>query len=397
MRQKKCLVTILTVATLMMLHSVVVPSCWSKSYSPNVHWTFCIDTSGSMKQKGHMDLLKLITHKITDEFLVPSKGIVKPGDRISIFSFDEGVRLEVTALYQTDNDMATIKDRLNQMNKRSGSLTFVSEAIVRAVNFTEKYSKFFQTNSLYVFTDGKSEPYSVKWPKEKIEARKRKEAENLTKISILGQNNELNVWLGVLKWEAYEDARSLVEKMGKGAHLVDLTDFNRLSLEKALTNFAETVRSSVSLPRVKSLDLGIIPYKSRGSYQKSISLNIQTDKAGHPPLIMGRINLDPDNPSEITKVQPMKIKSTEDKMVLNFELPESNTLEPGTYKGRLDLYPSPTQFGTLDINPAQFDIKFKKSGHLSFYFLRGVIPAVLGLVVLLFMINKIKRRMPIRV
>jgi hypothetical protein len=59
--------------------------CWSRKSSPNVHWVFCLDTSGSMKMKGHMDLLKLITGKITDEFLDSKKNIINTGDRITIF------------------------------------------------------------------------------------------------------------------------------------------------------------------------------------------------------------------------------------------------------------------------------------------------------------------------
>ena len=47
----------------------------NSEYLPNVHWVFCIDTSGSMKMKGHMDLLKLITEKITNEFLDGKKKI----------------------------------------------------------------------------------------------------------------------------------------------------------------------------------------------------------------------------------------------------------------------------------------------------------------------------------
>ena len=122
--------------------------CWSKDYSPNVHWVFCIDTSGSMKMKGHRDLLKLITQKITNEFADPKKKIITTGDRITIFSFDEKVRLEATALYQTEDDILPIKEKLKQMNKRSGSLTFISEAIVQAIDLTNKYSKFFHTNAL---------------------------------------------------------------------------------------------------------------------------------------------------------------------------------------------------------------------------------------------------------
>lgn len=141
--------------------------CWAKTYSPNVHWTFCIDTSGSMKKKGHMDLLKLITEKITKKFLSTKKNIINPGDRITIFSFDEDVRLEVTSLYQTESDILPVKDRLKKMNNRNGSLTFISEAIVQAINFTIKYNQFFHTNAVYVLTDGRSEPYSPKWPQGK--------------------------------------------------------------------------------------------------------------------------------------------------------------------------------------------------------------------------------------
>ena len=108
--------------------------------SLNVHWVFAIDTSGSMKLKGRRDLLKAITEKITDEFLAVSKRIIKTGDRITILSFDEEVRLEATSLYQTENDLAPIKTKLNDLNKRSGSLTFISEAVVRATDLVEKYN-----------------------------------------------------------------------------------------------------------------------------------------------------------------------------------------------------------------------------------------------------------------
>ena len=62
------------------------------------------------------------------------------------------------------------------MNKRNGNLTFISEAIVQAVEVSGKYDKFFHTNALYIFTDGKSEPYSSKWSKAKIAARKKRDA-----------------------------------------------------------------------------------------------------------------------------------------------------------------------------------------------------------------------------
>jgi len=350
-----------------------------------------------MKTKGHMDLLKLITEKIINEFIDVNKNIIKTGDRITIFSFDEEVRLEATSLYQTESDILPIRNKLIDMNKRSGSLTFISEAIVRATDFTSKYSQFFQTNALFVFTDGKSEPYSAKWPKHKINARKKRDMENFKKISLFGKDHALNVWLGVLKWEAFDDAKSLVKKMGKGGHLVDLTDFNRLSLEKALGNFAQTVRSSVKLSGIKDIDFGTIPYKSGSQYQKNISFNIQTDKINEPPSIIGRINFDPDNPSGIAQKYPLEIKTSEDKMVLNFKMAKSNELKPGTYRGKLELFPSRVHFGTLAIEPSQFNVEFNKAGFLSFYVWRVLIISVISFVFLFYLINKIKRKMPIRV
>ncbi|UCF83844.1 MAG: VWA domain-containing protein [Desulfobacteraceae bacterium] len=397
MFRKKCGIAAVLIAISIFLSVVIGKECWSKEYSPNVHWIFCIDTSGSMKAKGHRDLLKLITQKITNEFTDIKRNIIKVGDRITVFSFDSDVRLEMTALYQTENDILPIRDKLNQMNKRSGKLTFISEAIVQAVDFTRKYKKFFHTNALYVFTDGKSEPYSKKWPKAKIEARRAKDKENFKKISLSGKDQGLNVWLGVLKWEAFNDAKSLVKKMGKGGHLVDLTDFNRLSLEKALNDFAQTVRSKVRLAGVKGVDLGTIPYDSARPYQKNITWNIETDKANEVPSIMGRINFDPDNPSEMPQGYPLDIKTTADKMVLNFRLARSEKLRPGIYKGKLELLPSQASFGALEIEPSQFSIEFKKAGFVSFYFWRVLMLSLVCILILFFLVSKIKRKMPIRV
>ena len=195
MDQKKLIISMCTFIIFTCFFSINGRDCLGGYYSPNVHWTFCIDTSGSMKRKGHVDLLRLITDKITNEFLDAGKNIIRTGDRISIFSFDDGVRLEATALYQTESDIHAIRDKLIRMNQRSGSLTFISEAIVQAIDFTSEYSKFFHTNALYVFTDGKSEPYSNKWPIEKREVRKKRDLENFKKISLFGRNDELNVSL----------------------------------------------------------------------------------------------------------------------------------------------------------------------------------------------------------
>ncbi len=397
MHQKKYIISIFTFIVFTCFFCLINRDCWSRNYSPNVHWAFCIDTSGSMKTKGRMDLLKLITEKIINEFIDVNKNIIKTGDRITIFSFDEQVRLEATSLYQTESDILPIRDKLIEMNKRSGSLTFISEAIVRATDFTSKYSQFFHTNALFLFTDGKSEPYSAKWPKDKIEARKKRDMNNFKKISLFGKDHALNVWLGVLKWEAFDDAKSLVKKMGEGGHLVDLTDFNRLSLEKALDNFAQTVRSSVKLSDIKDIDFGTIPYKSASQYHKNISFNIQTDKINEPPCIIGHINFDPDNPSGIAQKYPLEIKTSEDKMVLNFKMAKSNELKPGTYRGKLDLFPSQVHFGTLAIEPSQFDVEFRKSGFLSFYIWRVLIVFAIGFPFLFYLTSKIKRKMPIRV
>ncbi|MBW2643381.1 MAG: hypothetical protein JRC89_08410 [Deltaproteobacteria bacterium] len=190
---------------------------------------------------------------------------------------------------------------------------------------------------------------------------------NFNKISLAGKNNKMNIWVGVLKWEAFSDAESLVEKIGPGGHLVDLTDFSRLSLAKALGNFSHTVRSRVKLFDMEGIDLGTIPYKGITTYKKNITLNMQTDKDAKAPSIIGHINFDPDNPSEITTEYPLEIKTTEDKMVLNFEIP-----------------------------PSQFHVEFTKSGYLSFYIWKAMLLGVVSLLFLFYSINKIKKKMPIK-
>ena len=67
------------------------------------------------------------------------------------------------------------------------------------------------------------------------------------------------------------------------------------------------------------------------------------------------------------------------------------------YTGKLELLPSPSQFGTLDIQPSQYNVKFKKSGYLTFYFLRGFLPIAAMFVMVSFVFIKIKKRMPIKV
>ena len=370
---------------------------WGRQYLPAVHWVFCIDTSGSMKAKGRMDLLKEITERITDEFIDPKKNIIKTGDRITIFSFDEDARLEATSLYQTENDLLALKDKLKEMNKRSGNLTFISEAIVQAIDVSGKYNEFFHTNALYIFTDGKSDPYSPKWSKEKIEARKKRDQENFKKISLSGKEHGLNVWLGVLKWEAFDDAKSFVKKMGKGGHLVDLTDFNRLSVAKALKDFSDTVRINVTIPKIKDIDFGTIPYNNGDPYEKSVSFSLETDNRNMPPSIVGQMSFDPDNPSEIARELPLAIKTTADKMVINFNLPNTNRLKSGKYTGKLNFTPVKSQFGALVIEPAHVNVQFKKSGFIGFYAWKAIIVGVVGLLFLLFVIRKIKQKMPIKV
>jgi Mg-chelatase subunit ChlD len=402
MYKKKYTILLITFA---LLSLSIKTNCWSKEYSEkvrnenllNVHWVFSIDTSGSMKMKGHMDLLQLITTKITNEFLDSKKNIINTGDRITIFSFDKEVRLEATSLYQTENDLLSIKQKLKELNKRHGSLTFISEAIVQSMDVIDKYRQFFHTNALYVFTDGKSEPYSPKWSKRKIAVRKKRDTENFQKISLAGKDSGLNVWLGVLKWEAFEDAKSLVNRMGKGGHLVDLTNFNRLSLEKALIDFAGTVRAEVKLVDAKRLNLGTIPYNNKGSYQKNISLNMQTDKTNEPPSLTWAINFDPENPSEIKEKDLIEIKTTADKMVLSFKLTESNNLNSGTYKGKLKLIPAQSHYGALLIEPSQFEVKFRKSSVTAYYFWRIGVFLLIGSLLLMYLLNKIKRKMPIKV
>ena len=101
MYRKKYSLTIFLFGVFTFASSAMAVETRSQDFSPNVHWVFCIDTSGSMKAKGSMDLLKVITEKITSDFTDIDKKIVKVGDRITVFSFDEEVRLEATSLYQT--------------------------------------------------------------------------------------------------------------------------------------------------------------------------------------------------------------------------------------------------------------------------------------------------------
>ncbi len=373
-------------------------NAWSNNYMPNVHWVFCVDTSGSMKKKGQLDLLKEITDRITKEFIDSKQKILRIGDRVTLFSFDQDVRLEATSLYQTEDDLVVIKNKLKKMNKRRGSLTFISEAIVQAMEITNKYSKFFHTNALYVFTDGKSEPYSVKWSKEKIKARKKRDLDNFNKISLSGKEHGMNVWLGVLKWEAFEDAKKFVSNMGRGGHFVDLTDFNRLSVAKALRDFSETVRINVQIPNAKDLDFGTIPYSNSDfSYRKNITLTMKTEKGKTRPAIRGHITLDPQNPSDITRKLPLQIKTTEDKLFLNFNISNVDKLKPGTYTGKLNLLPSQKHFGTLVIEPSQLKVEFKKSGFVGFYAWKALLAGIAGLALLLYVTNKVKRKMPIKV
>jgi Mg-chelatase subunit ChlD len=371
---------------------------WSNNYLPNVHWVFVVDTSGSMKKKGQMDLLKEITGRITTEFIDRKEKIIRIGDRVTLFSFDQDVRLEATSLYQTEDDLVVIKNKLNGMNKRRGSLTFISEAVVQAMEITNKYSKFFHTNALYVFTDGKSEPYSLKWSKEKIQARKKRDLANFNKISLSGKEHGLNVWLGVLKWEAFEDAKKLVKNMGRGGHFVDLTDFNRLSVAKALRDFSETVRINVQIPKARDLDFGTIPYSNSDfTYSKNITLAMQTEKGNSRPAITGLIKLDPENPSEIHRELPLQVKTTEDKIFLNFNIGDVDKLKPGTYTGKLNLLPSKRHFGALVIEPPQLNVEFKKSGFVGFYAWKALLVGVAGLFLIFYVTNKVKRKMPIKV
>ena len=397
MKRYKCAVWLFVFIILLLSSQFTVENSWGGEYTPNVHWVFCIDTSGSMKTRGHMDLLELITERISDEFLDVNKNLIRTGDRITIFAFDEGVKLVATSLYQTENDLSSVKEELKDLNKRRGSLTFISEAIVQAIDVVGKYDKFFHTNALYVFTDGKSEPYSPKWSSKRIEARKKRDMKNFKRISLAGNEHDLNVWVGVLKWEAFEDAKSLVNRMGKGGHLVDLTNFNRLSLEKALIDFAQKVRAEVKISDITNIDFGTIPYKGSETYEKNLSVGMQTDKIHEPPAIIGSINFDPDNPSEIKGKHHLDIQTTENKMVLDFKIANINELDPGTYKGKLRLVPSKVHYGALVIEPSQFDVKFKKSGVVRFYFWKIGIALILGSLLLVYLITKIKRKMPIKI
>ncbi|MBW2072279.1 MAG: VWA domain-containing protein [Deltaproteobacteria bacterium] len=350
-----------------------------------------------MKLKGKLDLLHEITTKLDQEFLDTRKNILRTGDRISLISFDEQARLEATSLYQTESDLALIRDKLQALNKRSGSLTFISEAIVKAVDVVNKYDKFFPTNALYVFTDGKSEPYSPRWPRKKIQQRKKRDAENFRKIALAGRNKGLNVWVGVLKWAAFKDARSLVGSMGKTGHLVDLTDFSRLSLEKALQDFARSVRAYVKVPALETVNLGTIPFKADSLYEKTISLPLITDKIEKAPPITGVVKFEPDNPSAVSSKGLIQVKTTEDRLVLDFRIANSAALKAGRYKGKVKLMPVGNSYGAVLIEPSQFEVRFKKSGAFSYYASRAALLFLFCSLVLLYLTSKIKRKIPLKV
>ena len=204
--------------------------------------------------------------------------------------------------------------------------------------------------------------------------------------------------MGVLKWEAFGDAKKFVKNMGKGGHFVDLTDFNRLSVAKALRDFSDTVRVNVQIPKARDLDFGTIPYRNGDfSYSKNITLAMQTDKGNTRPAIMGHIKLDPENPSEIARELPLQVKTTEDKIFLNFNIADVDKLKPGTYTGKLNLRPSQKHFGALVIEPSQLNVEFKKSGFVGFYAWKALLAGVVGLFLLFYVTNKVKRRMPIKV
>jgi hypothetical protein len=371
--------------------------CWGRDPSKSVHWTFCVDTSGSMKTKGKRDLLAHITKRITHDFLDPGRDIIKTGDRITIFSFDENVRLETTSLYQTEADLQPIRERLSAMNKRSGKLTFISEAIVRAIDFTKKYANFFHTNALYVFTDGKSEPYSKKWTKARIEKTKKRDKANFERISLLGKDHQLNVWLGVLKWEAFGDAKNFVKNMGSGAHLVDLTDFNRLPLEKALKDFAKAVRTQILLANIEHINLGKIPYRGASQITRNIILNGKADDGGSLPSIMGKLRFDLNNPSTISHGSPLTVATTDENITIRLKFNNADQLKAGTYRGKLQLLPPENQFGTLEIEPSEFPVEFTKSGFLSFYLWRVMGVGIAGILTVFFLAGKIRKKLPLKV
>ena len=121
------------------------------------------------------------------------------------------------------------------------------------------------------------------------------------------------------------------------------------------------------------------------------------DKTLESPAITASIKFDPDNPSEIKEEPQIEIQTTEDKMVLSFQMTNGNELDPGTYRGKLRLSPSQTHYGALVIEPSQFAVKFKKSGVVRSYFWKGAAVLILGPLLLIFLLSKVKRKMPIKI
>jgi hypothetical protein len=113
--------------------------------------------------------------------------------------------------------------------------------------------------------------------------------------------------------------------------------------------------------------------------------------------ITASIKFDPDNPSEIKAEPQIKIQTTENKMVLSFQMANSNELDPGTYRGKLRLSPSQTYYGALVIQPSQFEVRFRKSSVVRSYFWKVAAALILGSLLLIFLLNKVKRKIPIKI
>ena len=114
-------------------------------------------------------------------------------------------------------------------------------------------------------------------------------------------------------------------------------------------------------------------------------------------LKVQRQSFDPENPTGIDNNSSVEVRNSANKIVLSFNVTECNILKPGTYRGTLKLFPSFEKFGALIIEPSQFQMELRKTGFLRTYLWKILLGSIILFIVLLYLSNKIRRRLPIKV
>lgn len=115
------------------------------------NWVVLIDTSASMNEQKLIDQVKQSTKKLLLES--------KPGDRVAVLAFDEGVQALGQKQVQTPSELALFFDRLDQLEakgKWTNLVTALDASLRTAVDFQKEYPRS-QTH-IVLYTDGKHDP-----------------------------------------------------------------------------------------------------------------------------------------------------------------------------------------------------------------------------------------------